>query len=290
MQMKCEWDKLLAILPNDLREPVNRLGKESLQELRLRLGIPVQLILRGTERCLDRLVTMQDLLYVINTASKYSPWAAQGMTMGYITAPGGHRIGIFGETIVKDGNVSGIRKPSSLCLRVARQYTGIADRLGVIQGNILIAGPPGSGKTTLLRDVIRSISEQQWGAVAVVDERGELFPEGCGFTMGPHTDVLTGCTKPCGIEMALKTMGPAVIAVDEITSEADCDALGQAVWCGVRLVATVHASGKADLFGRRIYRKLLDSGYFDRLLVLNRDKSWTEERMFTCKFNGSERS
>jgi stage III sporulation protein AA len=90
--------------------------------------------------------------------------------------------------------------------------------------------------------------------------------------------------------MALKTMGPAVIAVDEITSEADCDALGQAVGCGVRLVATVHASGKADLFGRRIYRKLLDSGYFDRLLVLNRDKSWTEERMFTCKFNGSERS
>ena len=144
--MKCEWDKLLAILPNGLRTPVNTLGKESLQELRLRLGMPVQLILRGTERCLDRLVTMQDLLYVINTASKYSPWAAQGMVMGYITAPGGHRIGIFGETIVKDGKVSGIRKPSSLCLRVARQYTGIADRLGVIQGNILIAGPPGSGK------------------------------------------------------------------------------------------------------------------------------------------------
>ena len=286
--MKCEWDKLLAILPPDLREPVDRLGKEELQELRLRKGQCPQLILGNCEKLLQRLVTTEDILHVINTASRYSPWAASGLGMGYITAPGGHRIGICGEAVVKEGKVTGIRNPSSLCIRVARCFPGIAGHAGEKPGNILIAGPPGTGKTTLLRDLIRQISDRQSGAVVVVDERGELFPEGCGFPVGKHTDVLTGCGKPAGIDMALKTMGPSVIAVDEITSEADCDALGQAVWCGVRLIATVHASGKEDLSGRRIYRRLLESGHFDRLLVLRQDKSWTEERMYTCKFNGSE--
>ena len=49
-----------------------------------------------------------------------------------------------------------------------------------------ITGGTGCGKTTLLRDLIRQISDIQSGAVVVVDERGELFPEGCGFPAGKH--------------------------------------------------------------------------------------------------------
>ena len=148
-----------------------------------------------------------------------------------------------------------------------------------MRGNILIIGPPGSGKTTLLRDWIRQVSNIGPGSIAVVDERGELFPADACFDAGPRTDVLSGCSKPGGLEMVLKTMGPASIAVDEITSDEDCDALIQAGWCGVRVLATAHASSVSDLKGKQLYRKLLDTGLFDQVLVMNMDKSWRAERI-----------
>jgi stage III sporulation protein AA len=91
--------------------------------------------------------------------------------------------------------------------------------------------------------------------------------------------VLTGCDKPHGIEILLRTMGPGCIAVDEITAEADCEALIQAGWCGVKLFATAHAADKRDLLSRPIYRRLVESGVFDTLLTMQPDKSWHRERM-----------
>ena len=40
---------------------------------------------------------------------------------------------------------------------------------------LLVVGEPGSGKTTLLRTIARTLAERQ-RLVAVIDERGELFP------------------------------------------------------------------------------------------------------------------
>ena len=116
-----------------------------------------------------------------------------------------------------------------------------------------------------------------------MDERSELFPEAGDFPRGRRTDVLTHCPKPQGILTALKTMGPAWIAVDEITAQEDCQALMQAAWCGVRLLATAHAADKKDLLRRSIYKPLAECGLFDTLIVLNRDKSWKVERMCQCQ-------
>ena len=277
--MMCEWDKLLAILPPQIRTDVDRLGKKDLQELRIRKDRNVQLVTASGNLQLNAIGTEDMLQFVINTASRYSPWAAASIASGYLTAPGGHRIGICGEAVIRDGEMTGIRNPTSVCIRVARDFPGIAEKAVKLKGNLLLVGPPGSGKTTLLRDLIRQLSDCGSGSVVVVDERGELFPVGTEFAMGAKTDVLTGCCKPKGIEMVLKTMGPAVIAVDEITSEADCDALEQALWCGVRILATAHAADRQDLMGRRIYRTLVRSGHFDTMLILQRDKSWATERM-----------
>ena len=82
--------------------------------------------------------------------------------------------------------------------------------------------------------------------------------------------------------MLLRTMGPQCIAVDEITQENDCVALLEASGCGVDLLATAHGSGLEDLKRRPIYRKLMDAGVFDRIVVLQRDKSWRLERMHIC--------
>lgn len=275
--MRCAWNELIRILPQTLRRSVDELGKNDLQELRLRLHRQAKLVSGQGSRLLDRIINEADLSFVINTASRYSPWAASTMSQGYITAPGGHRIGLCGDAVVQDGVMRGIRCPTSLCIRVARDLPGIAGNLGKLTGNILILGPPGSGKTTLLRDLIRQISNQEEGSIAVVDERGELFPP--GFDQGQNTDVLSLCSKPQGLALALRTMGPSCIAVDEITAREDCEALTMAMWCGVRLLATAHAASMKDLRSRPVYAPIINSKLFDQIVILRRDKSWYTERM-----------
>lgn len=281
--MKCIWDAYINLLPVWMREDVDRLGKGSLQELRLRIGAPPELVLNGASKWLKQDVKADDLLFCINAACRYSPWTAASAADGYVTAPGGHRIGICGEAVVRGGNMEGIAKPTALCIRVARDFTGIAKETSCFSGSILIIGRPGSGKTTLLRDMIRQRSRQGQGSVAVVDERGEIFPFSQGkscFDTGLRTDVLSGCDKPHGIEVVLRTMSPASIAVDEITAQRDCDALLHACWCGVKLLATAHAGSMQDLRSRKVYEPLIKSRVFDTVIVLQPDKSWKAERMF----------
>ena len=280
--MKCAWQELLNMLPVWMRKDVDKYGQQTLQELRLRIDRKPELVRSNGSMMLDRYVSADDLIFCINTASRYSPWSAGTISDGYITAPGGHRIGICGNTTVHKGVMTGINAPTSLCIRVARDFPGISGTLGQESGSVLILGRPGSGKTTLLRDVIRSRSNDPGGSIGVVDEKGELFPFvnhiSC-FDVGERTDVLFGCSKPHGIEVILRNMGPSVIAVDEITAEDDCKALLHAGWCGVRILATAHASDRKDLYARPVYKSIVNSGLFETLVVLHADKSWHRERM-----------
>ena len=276
--MRCQWQEVLRVIPPWMRDDVDKLGKNRLQELRLRLGQKPELRMGQSNVFLDRIVSREDIHYVVNIGSQYSPWAAATMGKGYLTIRGGHRIGLCGDAVIHDGNMTGIREVTGLCIRVARDFPGIAAGVKALKGSVLILGPPGSGKTTLLRDLIRQRSNTGNGCVAVVDERGELFPGG-SFDCGLHTDVMTGCPKAVGVEMMLRTMGPSCIAVDEITAQEDCHALIRAGWCGVSLLASVHAANKQDLMSRRVYQPLVNCSLFDTLLVMLPDKSWRLERM-----------
>ena len=261
------WNKtqLLAILPQRLRLACF----EDVREVRLRLGKRPRLVTLTGWRDLEGSVEEAELRFVLNAASRYSPWTAGSLGDGYLTATGGHRIGVCGE-----GNGDGITQVTSLCIRLARDVSGIAQGLPT-DGSLLILGPPGSGKTTLLRDLIRHCARD--AQVSVVDERQELFPE--GFSRGENTDVLSGVDKPRGIDMVLRAMGPEVIAMDEVTSDRDCEALIRAAWCGVGLLATAHANSVEDLNRRSIYRPLVRAGLFTKAAVLDCHRRWHLEEV-----------
>ena len=72
--MKCAWTELLCLLPPWMRSDVDQAGKEQMQELRLRLAYPPELVCQHTNVSLSRLVTREDIEFVINIASRYSPW------------------------------------------------------------------------------------------------------------------------------------------------------------------------------------------------------------------------
>lgn len=276
--MKTLHDQLRTILPQRIRPllPAEEIG--NLTEIRMRIGQPMMLTYLQRQSSVGEPITTEDLSFVVNTACRYSPWNARSIHQGYLTAPGGHRIGLCGETAG-----DGMRTVTSLCIRVAKDLHGISGRIPV-QDSILILGAPGSGKTTLLRDYIRRISGSPMGSVCVVDERGEIFPFSGGkmcFDPGNGTDVMTGRSKAEGIDCVIRAMGPKWIAVDEITRPADCDALVQALWCGVKVVATAHAASVRDLFSRPVYRPIVDSGVFSTAVVLHTDKSYHLERITT---------
>lgn len=273
--MNCAWKELLSILPPRLRSEVDKQGRETMTELRLRVGKAGEVVTGQGSCWLSEIITQADADYVVNAASHYSPWAAATVSMGYLTAPGGHRIGICGEAVCREGRMEGIRRISSLCIRVARDFPGIGKKAANISGSILILGAPGWGKTTLLRDVIRWKSENC--PVSVVDERGELFPP--HVPTGKRLDILWGCPKATGIETMLRTMGPGYLAVDEITAESDCTALLQAANCGCQFLATAHASSLQDFRCRLVYRPLIENKIFGTVLLLHSDKHFTLERM-----------
>lgn len=282
--MNCAWDAFISLVPGRMRSEVDRQGRVQLLELRLRLGRKPELVMKDYSCFLTLTVTQADICFCINIASEYSPWAASTVSHGYITAPGGHRIGICGSSVLRSDTHQEIRSPTSVCIRVARDFPDISRKIPIHNRSTLIIGKPGSGKTTLLRDIVRRYSGSGLGAITVVDERRELFPmyrdEFC-FSPGERTDVISGGSKASGIECALRTMGPSCIAVDEITSLEDCTALYHAGWCGVCLLATAHAGSKEELLSRPVYKPLVKGGIFEYLLILREDKSFYWERMDT---------
>ena len=272
--MECAWNEVIALLPTKWKQQTDQRGKADALEIRLRLDQPPLLVRKECTEHLNGKVTAEDLRFVVNMACRYSPWNSETSAMGYLTAPGGHRIGMCGEALMREGRMDGMKTIHSLNIRVARDFPGIARSLRTEKGSILVIGKPGSGKTTFLRDLIRQVSYAE--TVSVVDERKELFP--LGFIRGEHIDVLFGCGKEVGIECVLRTMTPDTIAVDEITSQADTTGLIKAAWCGVRLLATAHAANLEDLRSRPVYEPLVNSRLFSTVVVMGADKSFQIER------------
>jgi stage III sporulation protein AA len=268
-----------------------------LEEIRLRLGRPLALHGRMGDCFLsesgeavsaaaayrpDR-IDLEKALQLISSSSLYA--FAEELRSGYITIPGGHRVGLCGQAVVEGGRVVRLKHITGLNYRIARQIRGAAlpyvrffldHRRRRVYHSLLVA-PPRGGKTTFLRDLARCLSDgvKELGVagfkVAVVDERSEIAGSFQGMPqldVGERTDVLDACPKAEGMMMLLRSMGPEVIVTDEIGRPEDIAAIEEVIHAGVTVVATAHGSSLAELRARPGLRRLLDEQVFERALIL----------------------
>lgn len=276
--------EIIPLLPDCYGRQLRHEDFDKVEELRLAVGQPLRLRTADGEREIWPAANGSLVEEVLQRACHQSAYAFQDtIRQGYVTVEGGHRIGVCGFGVTDGGQVRALRTPTSLCIRVAHEITGCASEfMAKLDKSTLLLGPPGSGKTTLLRDAVRQLSDKRHCRVGLADERGELsaMSDGVpGLQIGGRTDVLVNVPKAAAIMMLLRTMNPQWIALDEITAPEDIGAMEQAVYCGVQLLATAHGDDLSDLSRRPLYRRLMETGVFQQVALLRRDKSFAVEEV-----------
>ncbi|MFT4146597.1 MAG: stage III sporulation protein AA [Mobilitalea sp.] len=295
-------DELLKVLSLKLRTIMGKLtlDYDKLQEIRLRMNAPLLIIYANQESFITEdakisdnpgkaiVITKNEIRETMEYISNYSLYAFEDeIRQGFITINGGHRIGIAGKTIMEDDVIKGMKHISFINIRLAHQVKGCANPVlpylfneqasGIF--HTLIISPPRCGKTTLLRDIIRQLSDgsshHPGMSVGVVDERSEIGACYMGTPqneLGIRTDILDCCPKAKGMMMLIRSMSPQVIAVDEIGSKEDMDAIDYVIGCGCKLIATVHGSSIEDIKNKPILCDLVKRKLFERFIILSNIK------------------
>ena len=182
-------DEILNFFPEEMKQKIKQNLLENLEEIRIRTNKPVILKNGQTEKQISFSVTPDTVLQILQKICENSIYSYQNQICnGFITLKGGHRVGITGNAVMKEGQVINLSYISSLNFRIARQVLNCSTQalnyvLNPYCNDIyttLIVSPPGLGKTTLLRDLIRRISNGipemnfKGMTIGVVDERGEI--------------------------------------------------------------------------------------------------------------------
>lgn len=283
------YEQILGILAKSIRKVIRDEtdSLDALQEIRLRTGQPIRIILANREKILPsetepHIITKEELRETMDYISHFSLYAYENeLRQGFLTVEGGHRVGVAGKVIMEKDRVKNIQYISSVNIRVSHEVIGCADSLlPYITKNMqvchtLIISPPCCGKTTLIRDLIRQISDGnkyvKGCSVGVVDERSELGGCYLGIAqnhLGSRTDVLDCCPKAEGMIMLIRSMAPQVIAVDEIGTSDDIHAIEYAMQCGCKLIASVHGLDMDEAKKKPVLGEMIRRRMFERYVVL----------------------
>lgn len=271
----------------------------NLEEIRIRIGLPIILKYSNKDIILDYKTTQKDLLDILEKICENSIYSYQNQICnGYITIIGGHRVGLTGSVVMQNGKIVNINNISSLNFRIARQVLGCSNELlkyiidyknNTIY-NTLIVSPPGAGKTTILRDAIRQISngigDFEGKTIGIVDERNEISAMYKGISqndIGIRTDVLENISKSIGMKMLVRSMSPQIICADEIGSLEDVEAIKYIVCSGVKGIFTAHGANFQELQLNPELKQLLDSYTFKRIVFLDESKRGKLKEVYELK-------
>ena len=294
----------IALLPDKYKNILSRIPEikaREIKEIRFRNGSAVTLNGRDwfyyltesgslTTIYCDNLIKSdeKDLYEIVFMLARRSLHTYQDMiAKGFLPLKGGCKAGIGGRAVVKNGAVYSVSSFNSVNIRVSREFYGCSEELVKAVGDcrsFLIIGQPLSGKTTLLRDLCRYYSGKQSInplKTVVVDERDEIasLSFGCGAYIGEHTDVLTLYPKAVGMEIAVRTLSPDIIVLDEIGGDDESKVMLNSMNSGVDFIATAHGSSFEDVMRRPNIKTLINAGAFEKVVVL-------EGKNAPCKVKG----
>ena len=278
---------ILKCLPTQLAKLILEHNIQKLEEIRIRANKPVILKLGQVEIVLNYTITTNEIIGILQNICNNSIYTYQNQICnGFITLPGGNRVGIAGNVVIKDGQVSNISYIYSLNFRISHQINGACDNIlkYVLDTenntifNTLIVSPPGAGKTTIIRDLAKRISNGineinfRGLDVSIIDERGEIaaMTKGIIFNdVGIRTDVLDNVPKSKGIRMAVSSMAPKVIIADEIGNKDDVNIINYAICSGVKCIFTAHGSDMEDLLKNNEINKIINLQLFSKIIFLD---------------------
>ena len=268
-------EQVLRLLPAALAEEIRRAGDAGAEQLDLHVDGLCTLTIDGRTRCLEAQLTAPQARALIEALCDGSTYAAADtIRAGYLSLPGGVRVGVCGHARREGGRLLDIDEVGTFVFRFPH---AVSLEVGFLRGllrshpgrGVLVWSPPGVGKTTFLREAIRLFAARPhpW-RVAAVDTREELCAPLSGEPLCLHS--LLGYARGEGIAIATRTLAAQLIVCDEIGGREEAEAMREALGAGIPLLASAHGGSLSEVLARPGLRELCRDGIFGSFLGLSR--------------------
>ena len=126
--MKC--NEIIELFPDILKNPLQaaKVDLWETEEIRVRAGQCLSVRVRGREWRLEVRYTVEEIRQILSYLANYSLYAYEReIRQGYLTLPGGHRLGLVGRAVLEGDRITSLMEISALNLRLAHEKKGCAD-------------------------------------------------------------------------------------------------------------------------------------------------------------------